>query len=371
MADVVVVGGGIIGASAAYNLARQGVAVVLVESPANGTATEAAAGLITAMVRNETTAEWRRYAYPAMRYYHDLTAELEALDERDHGFRQLGDLTVALEDETADALPAALEQRLGFLEEHGTVGVGCAELLDAQQVKELCPVLEGVQRAIWHDQVGVVDGRKMRRALISAFVKLGGELRTGWATLNLVEGRVRGVEVDGETIPTESVIAAGGAWTSGLLKPHGVEFESFGQRGQITHVRLPDCGFVPAIGGVNKHYILSFPGDRLAFGATREDAPGEQFDYRATVGGIEENFREAQRLIPRIAEAEYVETRIGFRPSPYRSASIGRVQVVAGLHIGMDLMQGMTLGPFTGKTLATLATGGREEVLPDSWAPRI
>jgi D-amino-acid dehydrogenase len=77
VAESVVLGGGIIGASAAYNLRKSGVDVVLVDPITDGAATAAAADVIIAMVhRRCRSMEELRHA--AMQYYVDLIPELEA-----------------------------------------------------------------------------------------------------------------------------------------------------------------------------------------------------------------------------------------------------------------------------------------------------
>jgi D-amino-acid dehydrogenase len=75
MPDVIVVGGGVIGASAGYSLARADQKVILVDRADPGTATSAAAGIISALDDNPRTIDWSGFAFPAMRYYRHLACD--------------------------------------------------------------------------------------------------------------------------------------------------------------------------------------------------------------------------------------------------------------------------------------------------------
>ena len=75
--EIVIVGGGVIGASAGYSLARAGAKVTLVDREDPGTATLAAAGIISALDDNPPNSDWSEYAFPGMRCYQELAAELE------------------------------------------------------------------------------------------------------------------------------------------------------------------------------------------------------------------------------------------------------------------------------------------------------
>jgi D-amino-acid dehydrogenase len=372
MSEVVVLGGGIIGASAAYNLAKQGVAVTLVDPARPGAATSAAAGVISAMVHHPVLPEWSAFAVPAMQYYPDLVAELEELGFADHSYRVIGDLTITAEEDGAAELADALERRRELLSVWGNKGVGVAEMLDADQVQEIAPLLQGATAAIWHDKIASVDGPAMRTAIQDAFVRVGGTLLTGPGALVVEHGRAVGVTVDGQRIGADAVLLAAGAWASAVAGEVGIDLDVYPQRGQITHVRLPGAGSIPVIHGVGDNYLLSYPDDRIAFGATRENEAG--FSYQTTAAGIQNNIAEAIRLFPAIANAEYLETRVGFRPfTPDKVPHVGASRTVEGLYLGVGIStQGMTLGAYTGKSLAQLMTGATaaETDIPLYFTPR-
>jgi D-amino-acid dehydrogenase len=90
-------------------------------------------------------------------------------------------------------------------------------------------------------------------------------------------------------------------------------------------------------------------------GATRENETG--FGYRVTAAGLAEVLANALAVAPGLAEAEVIETRIGFRPMGLEVRPLlGAASAVAGLVIGNGLgAAGLTIGPFAGRLLADVA----------------
>src|SRR5512146_1102764 len=74
--DVIVIGGGIVGASAAYRLARSGARVTLVDRADAGQATAAGAGIISPGTSFKPPAAFFSLAFPAVAYYEELLAHL-------------------------------------------------------------------------------------------------------------------------------------------------------------------------------------------------------------------------------------------------------------------------------------------------------
>lgn len=356
MPEVVVVGGGIIGASAGYNLARAGANVTVVDREDPGTATNAAAGIIGALDDNPPHEEWSGYAVPAMRYYGQLASELEELGETDHSFRVMGELKLSVAEDPEQDLNAKLAQRQAVIDTFGSEGIGTNVLIGSSEVRRICPLLEGVDLAIWHDRIANVDGLKFRRALLSALQRIGGTYVQGSAELTVKADRIEGVDVDGVFLPCNTVILASGSWANQTLGPLGLSSDVYSMRGQITHAYLPGAGDIPAIVGINGHYVLSFPDDRVVFGATRER---DVFKHDVTVGGVMENIREVARIIPSIESAALIETRVGFRPfTTDRIPHIGWASSIGGLLLGLGISsQGMTLGAYTGAVMADQALG--------------
>ncbi len=93
--DVIVIGSGVAGASAAYRLARDGVSVTLVDARHKGQATAAGAGIVSYAGLRHTSDEWRRFFQAATTYHRGLVEDLAGRGEAEIGYRVVGELIVA------------------------------------------------------------------------------------------------------------------------------------------------------------------------------------------------------------------------------------------------------------------------------------
>src|SRR3954468_195274 len=93
-ARVVVVGAGIVGATTAWQLARRGVRVELVEAAETGPATSAGAGIVQPW-RRAATGSWAEYSDLAARTYPELATDLRAESGKDPSYSGVGGLTVS------------------------------------------------------------------------------------------------------------------------------------------------------------------------------------------------------------------------------------------------------------------------------------
>src|ERR1041385_7625504 len=105
MVDAIVIGGGIVGASAAYHLLTGGARTLLIDRVDAGRATDAGAGIITAGTGGLGIADaWFEIALKADRYYPELVEQLKAEQAGDTGYAPCGLLRVAVDDDEVKAL---------------------------------------------------------------------------------------------------------------------------------------------------------------------------------------------------------------------------------------------------------------------------
>lgn len=109
---VLVVGAGILGASAAYHLASLGVQVDIVDESHQGKATMAGAGIICPWATKIDEPEWYRMYASGARYYETLIAGLTARGERDLGYGKVGALVVAEDPAELEAARARIARRV-------------------------------------------------------------------------------------------------------------------------------------------------------------------------------------------------------------------------------------------------------------------
>src|SRR3954471_10614119 len=90
MSSYIVIGGGILGASTAYHLAKQNVKVTLIDRQDPGQASAAAAGIICPWISQRRNKKWYALVQNGAKYYKQLVHELEDLGETSTGYKQVG-----------------------------------------------------------------------------------------------------------------------------------------------------------------------------------------------------------------------------------------------------------------------------------------
>jgi D-amino-acid dehydrogenase len=358
---VVVVGGGLVGSTAAYQVASAGGEAVLVDRQDQGQATAAGAGIISPGTGfQEAGADLLDLVRVAVAWYPELLARLAADGEVLTGYEVVGALHVATTEQEQERLAGLLAEVLRR-REFGFSHVGDAELVDARTARAGFPALGPVRAAVHVPGAARVDGRLLRGALHRALRRRGGTVVQGGAELRPAAGGEGGVTVavEGRAIEADAVIVAGGAWSGTLAERLGVSLPVAPQRGQIAHLALPGVatGNWPIVLGFHSHYLLTFPPNRVVAGATREHGAG--YDHRVTAAGMHEVLSEALRLAPGLGAAAVQEVRVGFRPaSPDGKPVLGPAPGIAGLFFATGHgPSGLQLGPWSGAAVADLALG--------------
>ncbi len=365
MERVVVIGGGIVGASAAYRLAYAGIGVTLIDPNAPGQATAAGAGIVAPGTSQMPEGPWYELAAAAAAFYPDLVARLAEDGEPDAGYRVTGGLITAP--------PGTTRATLGEIRDHvarrhdvGIGGVGVATVLESEEAKKRFPPLAAGVPAIHVTDGAVVEGRLLRDAMTRAAVRRGATVVHGRAAFESMNANdLPTIVVGSERLPCDAVILAAGAWSAALVEPLGIELPVGPQRGQIAHLDLPsegaarhgDTGDWPFVIGFDGHYLVPFPGGRVVAGATREDGTG--FDGRTTAGGVREVLDQALRLAPGLTGASLHEVRVGFRPATRDGLPLlGPVDGLPGTWVATGMgPTGLTVGPFAGALIADKIAG--------------
>ncbi len=359
MQRVVIVGGGVVGASAAYHLARDGVDATLIDRHDAGHATAAGAGIISPGTSQRPLPDFYPFAAGAVRYYPELIGTLAEVGQTGTRYEVVGELILAFTDDEASAIPGQIE----LFEQRRAAGMpNLANITEIGklQAQSLFPGLGDVQAAIHVPEAARVDGDHLRNALVAGATHHGATVRSGDVSLDVNGDAVRGVTVDGEAIGADAVIVATGAWTNQVLAPIGVSVAVAPQRGQIMHLtmRNADTSRWPILAGSGDQYILTFGPNRVVMGATRETGSG--FDVRMTAGGLQEVLNHALRVAPGLAAGTVHEIRIGLRPLsadglPFLGPVPEYDNVILATGHGPS---GLQLGPYSGLVAARLATGG-------------
>jgi 4-methylaminobutanoate oxidase (formaldehyde-forming) len=212
-ATVVIIGGGVLGCSIAWHLARAGQSdvVVLERNDIGSAATARAAGLVA---RGRLHVETLRFVARTR----EAMKELEAENAQPVGFQRVGTLRVAVTEQRA----ADLEKMDGLLREHGVD----ARKLDANEARELVPWLEAshARRISYVADDGYIDGYTLADAYAKAARARGVRIHTRTTVTRILHDgeRVTGVETDKGRIDCENVVLAGGAWGIPMAASMGV-----------------------------------------------------------------------------------------------------------------------------------------------------
>jgi glycine oxidase len=347
--DVIIVGGGVVGLSAARALGRAGQRVLVIERRRIGAeASSAAAGIVSPQM--EATADSPLLEL-ALRARDHLSALAPALQEEtgidvDLGTRGLLELAFDEEEERA------LDERLRWQRARGLP----VESLAAAEVREAEPnVNPAVRRALFLPRDRRVDNVRLTRALAASAVARGASLLTGRPVTGLLrEGdRLAGVHAGSETLRAPVVINAMGAW-AGLLagdpQPPPVE----PMRGHIVAFDVAPALLRHVVCSPRGYLVPRSDGRTLA-GSTVERAG---FDKSVTAGSLRKVLDIALELSPVLAEVPVADSWAGLRPGSADGLPIiGRGAAEGLFHAGGLFRNGILLGPLVGELIAELAMG--------------
>jgi glycine oxidase len=363
-ADVVVVGGGVIGLACAWRLAQGGARVSVVErgEPGSG-ATRVAAGMLAPVGElSFGEPELLELTLAAARLYPEFVAELEAASGVGTGYERLGALHVALDrDEAAQLRRVHDLQRSLELE---------AEWLPPRRCRDLEPGLTpAFHGGVFAAGEAAVDPRALSRSLLGALRAEGAEVLTGTEVVDgLYKGeRLEGVKVrpsgaagdGGGELRAETVVLAAGAW-SGAAEwlPEHVRPPVRPVKGQVLELRRRDGE--PAARHIlasERVYMVPRGDGRLVVGATVEEMG---FDTAVTAGGVHELLREAYRMLPDVAEMELVDAIASLRPGTSTNLPLVGPGAIEGLVLATGhYRNGILLAPLAAETVADLLAADR------------
>ncbi len=283
-ADVVIVGGGIEGAAAAWALSQRGVTDVSVTE--RNTVASGMTGKSSGIVRCH-------YGVSSLAAMANVGLEVfekaEEIFGSDIGFRQTG-YVVGVGEQNVDSLRMSLAAQR-------SVGVQTEEI-DHAEVARLWPWadLSPFGAFGWEPRGGYGDAYQTAQAFAVAARAAGVRIRQGANVIGLtVDGhRVTGISLDdGTTIAAGTVIVATGVWTRPFLAPYGVDVPIRVVREQIVTIKPGvETGPVPVFSDlVSLQYVRPEVGGDILFGnsdlADVEEADPDNYLNRATDGFVD------------------------------------------------------------------------------------
>lgn len=368
-ASVLVVGGGIAGATVGLELAAHGVDTLLLEAGTEpgarqaggrGEATPASAGMLAPQYECEGPDPLFRFAAEARRAWRRFREQLEALAGDDPGYRRDGMLVAnRTEAEDRQAREDARWQRAaGFR----------AELLTAGEARDLHAAAspDAVSYLLLPDE-GQVDAQRLPRLLHAALGAADVQVRAGAEVGSILSdgSGVTGVTLaDGTDVGGDAVVLSAGAW-SGRVGGVPARLGVRPIRGQLLRLRPPATPPPPILARHGGRYLVPRSDGTVLVGSTMEDS-----GFRATTTPEEQDAleRDALRLAPGFEGARRVEAWSGLRPvSADGRPVLGPDPGLQGLHYATGYgRNGILLAPLAARVVADLVTSGASEL---DWEP--
>jgi glycine oxidase len=351
---IVVIGAGVIGMACAWRAAAGGREVTVLDpAPASGASWVAGGMLAPVTEAWPGEEELLDLGVAALQRWPGFAAELTAAAGRSPGLRTEGTVVGA----TGSGDRAELDAVADHLARLGRD----VDRLTGRELRRLEPALgPDVRGGLSVPGDLAVDNRKLLAALRAAAERAGVRFVGDAARAVCDDGeRVTGVATAAGELPADQVVVAAGAQSSGLHPSlRGLVRPVKGEVLRLAHrpgAFPPPRRTVRALVDGRPVYAVPRDGGGLVIGATQTE---QGFDTTVTVGGVRDLLRDAERVLPGIAEYALLETAAGLRPgSPDNLPLIGAsgpegLVVATGHH-----RNGMLLAPITADAVTALLGG--------------
>jgi glycine/D-amino acid oxidase-like deaminating enzyme len=358
-ADAVVIGGGVMGTSIAFHLARRRFGrVVLVEKNALCSGTSAKS---SAVVRTHyTTPSTAAMALHARRIFEHWADQIGGTA----GFVKTGMLFIA----PSESRPR-VEETLAM---NRNLGIE-ASLFRHEEVIALSPLLRVPDDAVvvWEPHSGYGSPHEVVTSFVQRFTDLGGEIRQSTAVtgFELSGGRLQAVRTTQGEIATGHAVIAAGPWASQVGRLAGLDLPVVASRESIVTLRPdPRTGFAPrhpvVADLINEVYLRPETGNLILLGNTRDTVIAgdpDRYEDRPDPDYVSDVVLRLTRLMPTAAEAAITGGWSGmYEVSPDWNPIMGTSATIAGLHYAVGFSgHGFKLAPVVGLLMSEQIAEGR------------
>lgn len=366
--EIIIIGGGIVGSTAAYYLSKSPDLSIRLVDEGIGTATRAAAGIICPWMAQKKNKDWYRLTSSGAGFYLQLMADLRADGINDLPFQVTGTIGLKSRKDLIEKVEKiALDRR-----EDAPV-IGQIQQLEKEELLDYLPLLKDEFFGLHLEGGGRVDGGKLLDILHQQFLENGGQIFR--QKVGLKDEQT--VLVGQEEWTADHILLTAGAWLPDLLGPIGYQVDVRPQKGQLfeldTHFDTENWPVCMPYGEID---ILPFSQGRIIVGATHEDDMG--YDLELDPDKIQAMRDRSQEFMPQLADFPIARTRIGTRAytstySPFygQVADQNHLWVTSGLG-----STGLTNGPYIGWQIAMEILGketnfDRTAYTPDNYITKV
>lgn len=364
-ADVLIIGGGVIGLAIARALARCGVTkITVIEKNEFGReASWAAGGILAPQVETDKDDDFFRLACASRDMYRDFAESLQAESGIDVQLDTTGTLYVAFdEDEEAE-----LRARFTWQQSQGLA----LEWMNSGAARKLEPCLsKHVRCALRFPNDFQIENRRLVEALLIANERLGVRLLQNCeaTTLEVENDRAVAVETSQGLISAHSIVLAAGAWSSTIKCPTTLpQIDVKPVRGQMLSFDPPERLARHVIYS-SRGYLVPRSDGRLLAGSTTEECG---FEKHVTNEGVDAIKSMAVEIAPALESLTIADSWAGFRPRAKDSLPVlGPTKRSAGLFYATGhYRNGILLAPITGELIAEAILSGANPPLLSPFAP--
>ena len=346
--SVVVVGAGIVGCTVAYELARSGASVQVIEprTPGQG-ATRASAGILAPDIEGHGSALLRTLGRRSIELYDGLIERLRADSGHDIVYRRNGTFELAFSPADVDRL----RELMSALSRDRIESTWVEPAAFADYEPQASSKARGALFIATHGFVGVTD---LTLAAAAAAERFGAQFISGTGAIRIIEvpgGRV-GVQSSLMKWEAERVVLAAGSWSSMITVQGADPVRVKPIRGQLVQLQTTPGTLSRVIWGPDG-YLVPWPDGSVLVGSTVEDVG---FDESHTDEAVAKLRRAAATLVPSLAGATMSGVRTGLRPKgPDDLPVLGPSRAVAGLiYATAHYRNGVMFTPLTMKLVGDL-----------------
>jgi glycine oxidase len=361
VADVIIVGGGVIGASIAFELAAEKLDVLLIDSqqPARE-ASWAAAGMLSPGPDSSDALPLVPLAKESMRLYPEFIASVEELSGKTTAFARKGVFEVF-------TAPNGESERDKMVAQYQTLGLSI-EPVATEVARKAEPALgPAVRAAAWLPEEATLDPRMLMDALLAALQNRGVEILgdSPVSSVMLDGNHCTGVVTRGRNISAKCIVVAAGSF-SAAIDWIGRYAPTRPIRGQLLALESKSVILARTLRS-NKAYLVPRPNGRIIAGSTLEDAG---FEKHVTPAGVRKILDGVLELAPPLANAQLVDAWAGLRPGTPDHLPILGPTDIRGLYIATGhYRNGILLAPATAKLLRRWILGGKPELDMERFSP--